>query len=456
MKRLNTILILLIIALLAAGSMHARERKKPLKAYLSGARIAIVEGRPEEAIYLIDTLFMHYGHHAEALSTRYRVYVDLMEGASTLDDKRPYVKKMVAYIDTLHMVCQNEEINENYRKDCDEYLDQADSTKTKYWRDYYRRGHQQLGTVQELSQDLQNETDSTSRAFIDKNLNVNIDSVIANMNMALLIDSTDASPYIAIGNAFEFKGDYRNAIEWMVKGLDKAKKKSGLLLPIAYNYINMGEYCGAIPYFKEYTELNPDDTGNLINLSICYNNCEMYDSALFVYRQLLDLDPTNVDILRNVGLYFNTQARIASDSANLYRAQEDTAAVKRWEEERRAAFDSARTYFKTAFELAPQDLLIAEQYGFVSALLEDCEQAITGFKRVTELNPDDAGNWISLGDCYKRLAQFEEAMQAYEKVAELQPENLDIWLNLKDLYQFLKKPEKLKKAEQKVEELQQG
>ncbi len=453
MKRITILIIVLLSGMCLFGNAWAKKGKKPLKAYLSGAKIAIVEGRPLEGIALLDTLFIYYGPHAEALFRMSQIYVDLMNSESSPDAKRPYLLKMVAYVDSLHLCCENKEIKKKYRKGCDKYISQADSTKTKYWREFFALGREQLKAIKELTNDIKNETDSASLAYMEEGFQQNLDSMIANMNLALLIDSSESSPYIAVATAWEYKGDYAKAIEWMKKGLERAQERTPLLLPIAYDYINMGDYCGAIPFFKEYIEGKPEDTTNLLNLSICYNNCEMYDSAVTIYRRLLEINPENVNVMTNMGLYFNTLARKASDSITYYRSNDDEDNAKRWETARQEAFDSARVYFKTAFEIKTDDVFVAEQYGFVSALVDDCESAIPAFKRVSELKPDDANNWISLGDCYRRLAKFKDAMHAYEKVTELEPDNVEIWTSLKELYEYFDLNDKAKLADKKIKEI---
>jgi len=434
LRRTATILAMAILAFTFATSVsQAKRSTKPLKAYITGARIAIVEGRPEEAIILLDTIAINHGPIPEAIDLRAKVYVDKLDNAAGPEAMRPFVELMVAYIDSLHIACENEDVNKKYRKKCDKYLELADSTKVKYFRQFYSFGLDQLRAIENLADALANEADSSRQAYLKSDIAANIDSVIMNMGMALVIDSTDYSPYVAIGDAYAKQGDYVKSGEWMQKGYEKANDPSKLLLPLAFNYVKIDDYCGAIRFYKEYLVGNPTDTMTLFYLSICFNNCSLSegnaqfaDSAMVVYRRLLQLDPSYIDALIGGGRYFIMRARHYSDSAAFYRDLENTDVGAQFDIKRNAMFDSARAYYKIASDAYPD--------GFTSALLQDCPSAVLGFEKVAAARPDEADNWISLGDCYLQMGQWTDALRAYERVSELEPDRHQIWENLEALY----------------------
>ena len=475
MKRFLTVLTILMVGLLLTGTVDAKKKKKNVNAYLSGVKISIVEGREQEALILLDTVAIFYGPHAKALSLRSQIYVDLVTGEPNVDKKKEFVQLMVTYSDSLKLCCENSEVEKKYKKDCNEFLELADSTKIKFWREFYNQGVEQLSNIEGLVEDLKTEEDSSTIAYIERDIMVNIDSVQNNMDMALIIDSTDHRPYVAIGNAWERKGDYQKAIDWMLLGLEKSTDSLRLLLPLAYNYIKLDDYCGAIQYYNMYCEKAPNDTMNLYYLSVCYSNCsatitdstekddgsfakirgnEFYiDSAMATYRKILVLDPNHIDVLKGAGRYFFMQASKISDSASYYRSANQEEDFQRCDADRDMMFDSARVYFKTAFELQPDELIIAEQYAFACALLENCEEAIIGYNKVAELDPDNVNNWTVLGDCQLRLKDFKKALVAYENVVRINPNDKDVWENLVALYQQFGNKTKETEAKAKLKEL---
>ncbi len=463
MKRTTILLTLFALALALTAQVTEAKRAKPLKAYISGAKIRIVEGHPLDALVLLDSASMNYGLVPEAIHYTTQVYVDLIERASGPVAKQPLIDTLLMYVDSLYIACdpENSEVEKNYKKDCEEYIELADSTKLKYFREFYNEGRENLEAIERFSGDLEGEQDSARVAYIRENVQSNIDSLIMNMKVAIMIDSADFSTYIAIGDAYDRQGDYQEALSWMKRGYDRAADPTMLSQQLAYYYVQLEDYCGAIPYYKEYVEANPDSVTTLNFLAICYNNCGLeegkryyLDSAMQMYRQVLAKTPGDINTILNAGRYFMMKAQQMTDSARTYREAEDTETAKEFESARREMFDSSRTYFAKAFAMVPDNDVVAEQYAFASALLQDCESAVKGFEIVAQARPDDAGNWTSLGDCYLRMANYEEAIRAYENVARLKPDKIQVWENLQALYKETKQPDKAAEAGAKVKELQ--
>ncbi len=446
----------LVMVLSASLVVGKKARKLPADAYVKSAKIEILSGdieRYRTAVAMLDSLFMHYGPHAEALNLMAAIYVDYTDKEPDPVTKFTYIEKLVAYHDSLRATCDNKDIKKKYRKDCKKLTVKADSTEVKYWREFYNAGIEQLNYAQELSQQLETVTDSITREFSETSLHANIDSCIANMFLAITVDPSKSDPYLACGSAYEYAKNYDSAIVWLTKGLDKVDDRKTLVLQIAYDYIRMDKYAEAIPFFREYVELAPDDATTMYNLSICYNNNKMFDSAVVVYHKILAVEPENTEVITSVGRYFNQLARFASDSATLYRGQENAEAADMWRGKQQDAFDSSRTYFRRVFDLKPDDAFAAEEYGIVEAIRGSYEDAAVAFERATNLAPARAENWTWLGDCYLNLKKFKEAIPAYEKVVELDPAKREIWERLRDLYKETGDKTKAAAAEKKLTEL---
>jgi tetratricopeptide (TPR) repeat protein len=190
----------------------------------------------------------------------------------------------------------------------------------------------------------------------------------------------------------------------------------------------------------------------MFNLAAVYNRCGKYDSAVVVYEKMYALDSTNVDALTGIGKYFNQMALEYMDSMKTANKADDTAAARGFTKQRDMAFDSAKVYFRQAFDAAPDDQFVAEELGVVCYVTEDYDCAIPAFKKLTELQPDNADNWTSLGDSYLKTRQWDKAARAYEKVVEIEPNNKPIWESLEALYKELGETENIKKAQAKLKE----
>jgi len=453
-----TVIALVTILVIAAGIVQAdrkKGRKLPVKAYIQTARIGILDSQKEperiyEAIGALDSLFMHYGHHAEGLYWMSQIQADFIQKTANLKSKRPYVEALVAYVDSLHLCCENEDIKDKYRKGCDEYTHGMDSIKAHYWITYSHDGVEQAKEVEQIVQDMKEETDSISLDHFQNRMVAKMDSCRDNLSMAILIDSSDSRPYVGLASIFEKREMFDSSIFWLDMALQRSEKKQELLLKLAYNNIQLDKFCEAIPYFRDYVNNVADDEavmadsanreavlGTMFNLSVCYNNCDMYDSAYAVYHRMLVLDSADAAAVSGAGRYCNRLARSANDSASHYQEVGDETQMEHWRGVKDNWFDSAKVYFGRAFELSPDNVGVAVEFGITSVLVQDFDGCVTAFSRATELDPSDTDSWISLGDCQLRQQNFEGAAAAYEKAIELKPDNKPVLESLMDLHSHL-------------------
>lgn len=452
--------VIAAIALAVAGSTMAwqKVRKLPVDAYIKSAKIELISGDLERypaAIAMLDSLFMHYGPHAEGLHWMGQIMVDYVEKSPGPMEKKMHIEKMVAYFDSLHLCCSNDDIKKNYHKGCDKYVPQADSIRVKYWREFYNAGVEQLTSMDEIRDEADQAEDSVSRRHHESRLKAKMDSCVANMQLAIALDRTNHQAYIGIGSAYEKAGEYEKALEWQKIGLERAPDdvKAPMSLSIGYTYISMDKYCDAIPHLKAYLAENAADTTWLYNLSVCYNNCGHYDSALALYFHMLEIDPNHQKVLTGVGRYFNDQGRRAADSARHYQGLGDATQEMHWQTRRDMAFDSSHTYFKRAFKNDPTDEFVADMYALVSALRGQFDDAAEGYLKLTELAPDNPDYWTYLGDIRLRQNRLSETIAAYEKAVELRPNEAEIWRNLVDLYHDQGMTQKEAEAKKKLQAL---
>lgn len=455
---LKHILLALTLTVFATSAFAGREgRKLPVGAYIKSAKIEILSGdleRYKTAEALLDSLFMFYGPHAEGLHLVEQMMVDYIDKTPGTKEKMPYLAKLVAYNDSLHLCCESKDVKDKYKKGCDEYVTLSDSLKVKYWREFYNAGIQQKNDIEDIQANMANETDSSYLARYQEEIDAKVDSAVTNMDAALLLDPGNYMSYIGIGSVYEKIKDYNNALVYLKKGLDAIDDKENLLLNIAYDHIQIDQYLEAIPYFKQYVALKPDDVNNMFNLAICYNNVGFFDSALAVNREIIAIDSTHAEAYGNIGRFFNQRVREASDSITFYREKGENETSEKWAAARNEMYDSSLVYFKRVTELKPDDILALEQYGTIAALRGNFADAAQTFKKLTDLEPNNSLYWSYLGDCYISDKKFKEAAESYERVVQLKENDRDTWERLSSLYNELKMPDKKKEADAKVKSLQ--
>ena len=433
-----------VLVIVVAGSAMAGQkgRKLTADAYIKTAKIEITYGdtvRYQYAMVMLDSLIMYYGPYAEAYFWMTKIMVDFHEKNPDFKKKRHYVERMAAYADSLHMTCADPKAKPNNKKGCDKFIKDVDSTKVFFWRTFYNMGIEQLKRIDEQLENLKTETDSTARTEAENIIAANADSCIDVFGLTTIIDPADPRGYVGIASVYEKQKNVDKSNEWLSKGLERTPDsgKLQLIQNLAYNYTNAGKYCEAIPYFRQIVDLIPKDTSatsTMFNLSICYNACKEYDSSVAVYRRILAIQPTHVDALTGIGRYFNEMARWANDSAQLYDSLKNADAAKKWQDSRRARFDSSRVYLGKVFELTPDNASAADEYGLICYLVQDFADAILAYQRVTKLDASNVGAWTSLGDCLVYQKKFKDAIAAYEKVIELEPKSRQVLEQLKMLY----------------------
>ncbi len=443
-------LAVMLLVMLSFGISQAR--KLPAGTYLTSAKINVIEDRPEDAVAMLDSLFLFYGPHDQGLGLMAQIMVDYIEAKTTPEEKAPYVEKMVAYFDSLRMCCDNKDIKKNYRKKCKDLIPNADSTAVKYWREFYNRGIEQMTSVEELFNEKSSFSDSSSQEYYNTAIAAKADSSMANMKLAISINPADHRPYVAIGTVFEKRGKYKEAVEWLQQGLVQTEDSSSLLLSIAYGYINLDEYCKAAPFFAQYLEINPTELSNATNLTICYIRCDMMDSAKVVFQYMLEVDSANPDALVGLGDYYRNRAGLRmKESTEMIEKDPNEALEIR--EQSNYLFDTSATYYEKLITVNPDSIRGYEEYGLISYIRERYDVAAKAYSKLTEMEPDNIEHWISLGDCRLILKQFKESAAAYEKVVEFDKDKKSIWERLSDLYTETGDKDKKARAEKEVARL---
>jgi tetratricopeptide (TPR) repeat protein len=456
LKLLTKGVVFLLVTAVAIGVLAEPQkgRKLPESAYIKTAKIEFTYQKPEHtaiALAMLDSLFLHYGPHSEGLYLMCLIQKDAIEKTADLKARMIPVAKLVAYRDSLKMCCASNDVKPKYKGLCKD-ANVIDSLIVLNWRTMYNSGVEQLNHIEEDRKTKEAETDSATIAFYDVKINAQMDSCIDNMTMAVMLDSTDYLPYVALGTVYEYKGDNEAGIKWLTKAMANAKEPDKLAGEIAYSYIRSGKFCEAASYLRQSIAKAPRDTGmivTLFNLSVCFNNCKQFDSAIAVYREILTLDPKNPDALNGMGRYFSQTGRYASDSSRAADEAKNEAAKKRWETTKNQALDSAGYFFKLAFEVNPADVDAAGQLGLIEYIRGDYKAALVPFIKLTEIEPKNSEYHTSVGDCYLNLKDYKNAVAAYEKVVELEPDNKQIWTRLADLYGVLGLKDKQAQADAK-------
>lgn len=464
----RTILVLLLISLFGyTADTHAqRGRKLPVKTYIETVQIEVSEARTASArkektdrftyaSVMLDSLFMHYGPHAEGLYWKAEIARERLDMEGDLSSKDSWARELRLFVDSLRKTCANESIKSDYKKDCTKLSGLADSSLAIAWKTYYNAGTVQIRSVEELATSLEGTTDTALITEIQRNMSSATDSALKNMSLAIIFDESDERPYIGLGTIYERRKMFDSAVVWLTKGLERVPDslKPSLTSAVAYGYLQSDNYEEAIPYLRQYVEARPDDTTTAINLAISYNNTKQYDSAAAVYRRVLTNSPNNPDALTGLSRYFRLAGSAAGDSARAATDAKNDTKASDWRTIQQTNFDSAGVYLKRVFDRDTTNADAAEQYAVIMAVRGKYKDAIEGFSRASRLEPGRKDNWVSLGDCYFYLKDWKNAAAAYEKANELDPSNRTLLEQLAFIYGELGQTAKKTATEKKIKGL---
>ena len=197
-----------------------------------------------------------------------------------------------------------------------------------------------------------------------------------------------------------------------------------------------------------------DMGGTLMNIAACYNNMEQYDSAHVYNMKAIKVNPDDAVAYIDVGKYWLVNSRVFSDSVKHYQDIEDSEGAKRNIGLRDQMFDSSSVYFKRGLELDPENMDALTNFGIVSLIRGNYEDALGVFTKLSEIEPFVKEHWIDQGDCLIQLQKFEEAIAPFEKASELDPGDPKIWNVLHELYTSSGQTEKAKEAKAKAADLE--
>ena len=162
----------------------------------------------------------------------------------------------------------------------------------------------------------------------------------------------EGSPDSALGNygyglLWKEKSEYTKAIEY----LEKALKKEPTFLPILRNlgeaYQFKGQDRQAIAIFERALKISDQDKATLFLTAVSYQKLEEYDKAIVFYERLASMKPVKDEVYHNLGVSYGSQGKLAI--AHFHFGIYFT---------RLGELQNARFHFHKAEQLAPNDAVL--------------------------------------------------------------------------------------------------
>jgi len=96
--------------------------------------------------------------------------------------------------------------------------------------------------------------------------------------------------------------------------------------------------------------------------------------------------------------------------------------------------DSAFFYYSKAYEIAPDEMIVLENYASFCFNVEKYDLAKEMYLKLLEKDPNHAGAMARLGDIYGQEKKFQTAVDYYNQALEIEQDNCNLWFSLGVLY----------------------
>ena len=282
-----------------------------------------------------------------------------------------------------------------------------------------------------------------------------INEAIAELKKALPLfeegqSQEKAEVYVALANAYNWRGIYKAAITACKKAIEINPDLTYAHYNLGFAYREEGKDKLAAKEFAlydkllkkqgEYVEIpeetTSDDINKYITLGDNFFKEGKLDEAISEYKKALEIKPRD-DILNKLSQVYRKK-RLAGKPEDKSAITDTAAADKKTlkidsfaDEKILDGMPGVIQSDKITQETSVDDLSITGDEYYNKGMLDE---AIEEFKEVLEIDPDEAETHYNLGNAYVDKELFNEAVSAYKKAIELNPGFIDAYLNLGTVY----------------------
>jgi tetratricopeptide (TPR) repeat protein len=422
----------------------------------------------------IQSAKIHYQHVYKKTKLKSDLYhcIDLIRDAANRFGHRPELyymlgtfyaeinatDTMVAYFDSTQTFCDDETIEEKFRKKCykgDKFIKKMESIRLDAWEKAYNDGVEYLSQYDTVASWIENAPTEDSAKGLDSVKQVAYDLSREAFEMALMVKPKDPRTYDGLAVLLEREKHHQDAVDLYKRAIEMVGENQDIISKIAYAYIYIPEWENAIEWFLKYLEYEPEDVNALINLSVAYSAMDNHEKWYEYTTRVLELQPENTQFLFNAGQYWFMRMQQSADELSQITDSTADAADKRAELEKQIidCRQSAEKNFENIIEINPEDTDALKRLGIIYLLSQQYDKAVTVLERYVAIDSTDNDVLDYLGRAYINNGDMEGAIKPYEMLVDNDPGNIDAWERLVELYKIMNQTEKAAEAEAKAEEL---
>jgi len=259
------------------------------------------------------------------------------------------------------------------------------------------------------------------------------------VNVVKLAPSVEQG-HSALGAVLVRLGRTGNGIQELEKALSMKPGDSSAQLNLALAYQQTGQAAKSLPLFSKldsaaHAEKRPLAPSILIPYAQALVAANQFQAAASKMKEAAALDPRNAELQDELGsLYAQHQDWPNAEqafSAALHLEPDLAMAhvhlgLTLKAEQRPGAMDE----LNKAYQLAPENSVVATEYGRALADAGQDEQAIPVLEQAVKDAPNSTGAAYQLGLALQRAARLDEAISLLQKVVDAEPQNAEALTNL--------------------------
>ena len=266
------------------------------------------------------------------------------------------------------------------------------------------------------------------------------DTVIAGMSEIASNEPDAADPYYFIGEAYRFKGDFRNAIEAYNQALRTDSNFGPAYLGLARARLLQDPEANIVALYAEALRLDPNFGEVYLDRAIFYldrGEPELAEADLTDAERLLPGSP--------LVYYYQAQAYLALDDPD----EAETAALKAYEADptmlpvyftlgeiylAQGEYADAIDVLQTYVGYETRDVTARAMIGEAYYRAGDCETAIEALGAAIALDSSQRSAYLYRGLCYLEEEEIDEAESDLERVQQYYDEDFEFNLSLMRVY----------------------
>jgi len=200
-----------------------------------------------------------------------------------------------------------------------------------------------------------------------------------------------------VGEAYMSKGDYSEALRYLLMAEQQYSKDYLLHDDLGKVYVAKGKYDLAINHFKRCLELNPEYAPGKNNLGSAYLLAGKWDEAIVIFKAL------NEDLMYSTPHF------------PLYNLG--------WAYYNKKEYQTAIDYYNQSLKSQHGFILALRGIGLVYKDMGQPDQALVYFHKAAEKSPKFPQLYMDIGEIYTVLKKYDEAITYYSQVSQIQPDS---------------------------------